>query len=75
MLGFTEFVCMSAVNVGKDVSLAFRGLGRGFLTASLKNSLVLNAPLCYAASTDKNHMKYFDFMVKFSLLNLLMVPL
>lgn len=74
-LGFTEFLCFSAINVGKDVSLAFRGLGRGFLSASLKNSLAINLPLCYAASSESNHLRYFDFMIKFTTLNVLLIPI
>lgn len=75
LLGFTEFMCFSPDKLGKDLSLAFRALGRGFLSASMKNSIAINFPLLYASTTEVKTLRYLDYITKFSFLSLLLLPL
>lgn len=75
LLGFTELIAFSSHNIFKDLSVAFNSLGRGALSATLKNSLFVHLPLLYASTTDGDKFRYLDFMKKNTFLSLLLLPL
>lgn len=75
LLNFTEFLGFSKGFVLHDLSFAFRGIFRGFMTSVLKNSLAMHFPLIYASSNASDTFTYTGFMTRFAFLNLLLLPI
>jgi len=77
LLSFTEFFGLSKYSLSHDLSNALRGSFYRFSSAFLRNALVVNAPIMFAANTTNFNTasSYIEFILKSTLLSVLLFPI